>query len=153
MYASELPPAEPALKAARNVHRILNEKDAVKARVGLNHLLILPNSPSSLCLPRPRSFPLLAARHAPLSQLRTPDVVQIEFRNVCFTYPARPEQQVLNDLSFVVEEGQTAAFVGSSGSGKSTIVALLERFYNPDSGQVAWRWHMLPSLTAPHNRS
>ena len=43
--------------------------------------------------------------------------VQIEFRDVTFTYPARPEQQVLKGVSFVIPAGKTAAFVGSSGSG------------------------------------
>jgi ABC-type multidrug transport system fused ATPase/permease subunit len=43
---------------------------------------------------------------------------------------------VLSDVSFKIEAGSKAAFVGSSGSGKSTVVAMLEQFYQPDSGQV-----------------
>ncbi|TKS67246.1 Multidrug resistance protein 1 [Collichthys lucidus] len=61
---------------------------------------------------------------------------EIKFINCKFTYPTRPDVQVLNDLAVSVNPGQTLAFVGSSGCGKSTSVQLLERFYDPDDGQV-----------------
>ncbi|XP_040004037.1 bile salt export pump [Xiphias gladius] len=61
---------------------------------------------------------------------------EIEFVNCKFTYPTRPDIQVLNGLVASVKPGQTLAFVGSSGCGKSTSVQLLERFYDPDEGQV-----------------
>ncbi|MFP1682975.1 lipid A export permease/ATP-binding protein MsbA [Alloalcanivorax sp. C16-1] len=58
----------------------------------------------------------------------------IEFRDVTFGYdPAHP---VLNNLSFSVNSGETIALVGRSGAGKSTISAMLPRFFDPDSGQV-----------------
>ncbi|XP_030088446.2 ATP-binding cassette sub-family B member 5 isoform X2 [Serinus canaria] len=60
----------------------------------------------------------------------------IEFRNVHFAYPTRPEVQVLQGLSVKVKKGQTLALVGSSGCGKSTSIQLLERFYDPAEGQV-----------------
>uniref|UniRef100_A0A673MSS0 Bile salt export pump n=1 Tax=Sinocyclocheilus rhinocerous TaxID=307959 RepID=A0A673MSS0_9TELE len=60
----------------------------------------------------------------------------IEFIDCKFTYPSRPDIQVLNGLSVSVRPGQTLAFVGSSGCGKSTSVQLLERFYDPNSGRV-----------------
>ncbi|KAL3678872.1 hypothetical protein R1sor_021828 [Riccia sorocarpa] len=60
----------------------------------------------------------------------------IEFQRVHFRYPARPDITVLRDLSFVVPAGQTLALVGESGSGKSTVISLLERFYDPDSGSI-----------------
>ncbi|KAM9836236.1 bile salt export pump-like [Aulostomus maculatus] len=60
----------------------------------------------------------------------------IEFIDCKFTYPTRPDIQVLNGLSVSVKPGQTLAFVGSSGCGKSTSVQLLERFYDPDQGRV-----------------
>jgi ATP-binding cassette subfamily B (MDR/TAP) protein 1 len=60
----------------------------------------------------------------------------IEFKNVCFTYPTRPNVQVLKDFNLEIKPGQTVALVGASGSGKSTIVGLLEKFYVPDSGQI-----------------
>ncbi|CDW88003.1 abc transporter family protein [Stylonychia lemnae] len=61
---------------------------------------------------------------------------QIEFRNVTFTYPSRPEQKVLDNFSAVFEEGKTTAIVGASDSGKSTIIQMIERFYDPDQGSV-----------------
>ncbi|XP_077451283.1 bile salt export pump-like isoform X2 [Stigmatopora argus] len=60
----------------------------------------------------------------------------IEFINCKFIYPSRPDIQVLNGLSVAVKPGETLAFVGSSGCGKSTSVQLLERFYDPDKGKV-----------------
>lgn len=60
----------------------------------------------------------------------------LEFRNVVFRYPTRPMVPVLRGLSFRVEPGKHVALVGSSGCGKSTTISLLERFYDPLSGQV-----------------
>lgn len=60
----------------------------------------------------------------------------IEFRNVSFYYPARPDTKVLDDFSAKFEKGKTTAIVGPSGSGKSTIVQLIERFYDPSEGLV-----------------
>uniref|UniRef100_A0A8C3CIA4 ABC-type xenobiotic transporter n=1 Tax=Cairina moschata TaxID=8855 RepID=A0A8C3CIA4_CAIMO len=60
----------------------------------------------------------------------------IEFRNINFVYPTRPEVQVLQGLTVKVNKGQTLALVGSSGCGKSTTIQLLERFYDPAEGQV-----------------
>ncbi|XP_065439375.1 ATP-dependent translocase ABCB1-like isoform X1 [Chrysemys picta bellii] len=60
----------------------------------------------------------------------------IEFRDIHFVYPTRPEAQVLQGLSMKVNKGQTLALVGSSGCGKSTSIQLLERFYDPMAGQV-----------------
>src|SRR5690606_27317513 len=54
---------------------------------------------------------------------------EIEFRNVSFSYPSRPEVPVLRDVSCLIEAGKTTALVGPSGSGKSTMVSLLLRFY------------------------
>ncbi|KAJ3296847.1 ATP-binding cassette sub- B member 10, mitochondrial [Borealophlyctis nickersoniae] len=61
---------------------------------------------------------------------------EIEFRNVSFKYPTRPDAPVFRDLSFKVRAGETVAIVGHSGSGKSTIAQLLLRFYDPDAGQI-----------------
>jgi len=56
--------------------------------------------------------------------------------NVCFSYPARPDVQVLNNLSLTIPRGKVTALVGRSGAGKSTVAALLERLYAPSSGRV-----------------
>jgi len=60
---------------------------------------------------------------------------QIEFRKVGFTYPDSGIR-ALNDLSFVVEQGQTLAVLGKTGSGKSTLTALLGRLYDPTEGEI-----------------
>lgn len=61
---------------------------------------------------------------------------KVEFVDCKFTYPCRPDIQVLRGLTVSVKPGETLAFVGSSGCGKSTSVQLLERFYDPDQGKV-----------------
>ncbi|KAK7295696.1 hypothetical protein RJT34_18607 [Clitoria ternatea] len=60
----------------------------------------------------------------------------IELRHVYFRYPARPDVQIFSGFSLHVPSGTTAALVGQSGSGKSTVISLLERFYDPDAGEV-----------------
>lgn len=61
----------------------------------------------------------------------------IEFRDVSFAYPARPNIPVLTSLSLSINPGQFTALVGPSGAGKSTVLALLERFYSPASGTIS----------------
>lgn len=63
------------------------------------------------------------------------EVDSIEFKNVGFTYP-NSETKVLKDVSFSVKKGEVVAFVGSSGSGKTTIVNLLPRFYDIEEGSI-----------------
>ncbi|XP_073533916.1 ATP-binding cassette sub-family B member 5-like isoform X2 [Phyllobates terribilis] len=60
----------------------------------------------------------------------------IELQQILFNYPSRPDVSVLQDLSVTIQSGQTVAFVGSSGCGKSTSVQLLQRFYDPCLGAV-----------------
>lgn len=61
----------------------------------------------------------------------------LEFRNVHFTYPARPEVPIFQDFSLSIPSGSVTALVGPSGSGKSTVVSLLLRLYDPLSGEWA----------------
>ncbi|KAI9344640.1 P-loop containing nucleoside triphosphate hydrolase protein [Obelidium mucronatum] len=71
---------------------------------------------------------------------------KIEFKNVAFHYPTRPESKIFEDFSFTIEPGQTVAFVGPSGSGKSSTVQLIQRFYDPLSGTVSLDGRNLTSL-------
>ena len=61
---------------------------------------------------------------------------QVSLKNIAFSYPSRPEIQVLHDVSIYAASGQQIAIVGPSGAGKSTMVSLLLRFYEPQSGQI-----------------
>jgi ATP-binding cassette subfamily B (MDR/TAP) protein 1 len=61
---------------------------------------------------------------------------EIALENVEFHYPSRPSVQVVKGLSITFRAGKTAALVGASGSGKSTVVSLVERFYDPTQGVV-----------------
>lgn len=61
---------------------------------------------------------------------------RIEFNHVSFNYPSRLDFNVLQDISFTAEAGQTVALVGSSGSGKTTIASLILRFYDPTGGNI-----------------
>ncbi|XP_062084632.1 ABC transporter B family member 11-like [Humulus lupulus] len=60
----------------------------------------------------------------------------IELRDVYFSYPARPDEQIFNGFSLDIPSGTTTALVGQSGSGKSTVISLIERFYDPHAGEV-----------------
>lgn len=69
----------------------------------------------------------------------TPQVeggMRVKFKQVVFSYPARPGRQVLKGLDLEIQPGQFCALVGPSGAGKSTIISLLERMYHPESGAI-----------------
>jgi ATP-binding cassette subfamily B (MDR/TAP) protein 1 len=68
---------------------------------------------------------------------KTPEIVDahIELRNVNFSYPSRPDVQIFQNFSLTIPSGKTVALVGGSGSGKSTVISLIERFYDPTGGE------------------
>jgi ATP-binding cassette subfamily B protein len=61
---------------------------------------------------------------------------QIEFRNVSFSYPGKPDKKILDGLSFKIEAGQQVGIIGPTGAGKSSLIALLLRFYEPSEGEI-----------------
>lgn len=73
----------------------------------------------------------------------------VEFRNVHFAYPTRPNLNVLDDFHLVLEPGRTTALVGRSGSGKSTIASLLSRFYTPRDGSILLDTVPVDTLSRP----
>ncbi|KAE8731064.1 hypothetical protein F3Y22_tig00002840pilonHSYRG00094 [Hibiscus syriacus] len=70
----------------------------------------------------------------------------VELKNVDFAYPSRPNVKILNNVSLCVPSGKTIALVRSSGSGKSTMVSLIERFYDLTSGEVMLDGHDIKTL-------
>ncbi|KAG8139075.1 hypothetical protein E2320_001848, partial [Naja naja] len=71
---------------------------------------------------------------------------EIEFKNIYFSYPSRPNIQILRGLNLKIQPGQTIALVGSSGCGKSTTIQLLQRFYDPPQGQITIDGHDIRTL-------
>lgn len=89
-----------------------------------------------------RVLEILAEHGEPISMVDTNNAVvetingNLEFKNVVFAYPSRPEITVLNDISFEAKAGQKVAIVGPSGSGKSTMASLVLQFYHPQQGTI-----------------
>ncbi|KAL4806917.1 P-loop containing nucleoside triphosphate hydrolase protein [Aspergillus unguis] len=77
----------------------------------------------------------------------------IEFRNVSFRFPSRPDKPILQNLSLTVPAGKQTALVGLSGSGKSTVAGLITRFYDAEDGVVSIGGHDVRSLNVRHLRS
>ncbi|KAH7918713.1 P-loop containing nucleoside triphosphate hydrolase protein [Leucogyrophana mollusca] len=96
--------------------------------------------------------PLLRSEDLPTHQRSThitpTEKVQggIRFEDVWFSYPMRPEVPVLRGFSMTVQPGTFAAFVGASGSGKSTVIQLIERFYEPTSGAIYFDGEVISGL-------
>jgi ABC-type multidrug transport system fused ATPase/permease subunit len=102
---------------------------------------------------------LKVIRRVPAIDSSSPDGLKpsiagrIEFRNVCFAYPSRPDVPILSNFNIVIEKGQSVAFVGASGSGKSTIVALVLRMYDPQSGCILIDGKDIKEYNVVHLRS
>lgn len=78
---------------------------------------------------------------------------KLEFKDVHFSYPSRPDTPVLQDFNLTIRAGKTVGLVGSSGSGKSTIASLLERFYDPCEGYILLDGHDINRLQLKWLRS
>jgi ATP-binding cassette subfamily B (MDR/TAP) protein 1 len=70
----------------------------------------------------------------------------IELKGIKHVYPSRPEVVVMHDVDLIIPAGKVTALVGASGSGKSTVVGLIERFYTPIGGQVLLDGHDIQTL-------
>ena len=80
------------------------------------------------------------------STLDAPVRGRIAFEDVQFTYPTRPDASALGGITFEVQPGETVALVGPSGAGKTTIVQLIQRFYDPTGGRITLDGHNLRDL-------
>lgn len=98
--------------------------DLLRAAGAAERLSELLNAEPSIAAPaRPQRFP-------------DPMIGTLEYRNVEFHYPTRPDAPALHDFSLAIRPRETVAIVGPSGAGKSTLFQLAERFYDPQGGQV-----------------
>ncbi|TIA69522.1 hypothetical protein E3P91_03569 [Wallemia ichthyophaga] len=71
----------------------------------------------------------------------------VRFERCAFTYPTRPDATILRDVSFDVPQGQSVAIAGPSGAGKTSIIALLLRYYDPNGGRVTYNGHDIRAFT------
>ncbi|CAF3586174.1 unnamed protein product [Adineta steineri] len=77
----------------------------------------------------------------------------IQFKDVTFSYPTRQESYILQNFSMKIPSGKTIALVGASGCGKSTIIQLIQRFYDPNNGQILIDGHDIKTLNVQWLRS
>jgi len=89
----------------------------------------------------------------PDEKILSNDLPHLEFKNVVFSYPSRPQKTIFDCFNLKIHQGETVALVGNSGGGKSTTVGLVERFYDPSGGQLLYLGHDLKSLNVNWYRS
>jgi ATP-binding cassette subfamily B (MDR/TAP) protein 1 len=130
------PDAGKAIHAAQELERIVLLNDAED---GMQRL------PTEKSLEQPKS-----TEHELLHGL---DPWQVTFKDVSFVYPSRPNEYALDNFAITIERGQTLALVGRSGSGKTTCLSLLARFYAFDQGQILVDGHDIRDLDLNAYRS
>lgn len=122
---------------------------ALVAMAGAERVFRLVDAPpdwtdaeDAVALPDPRRD----GEHIPGAQAAGVSGARVEFRNVSFGY--NPERRVLHDIDFIAEPGQTIALVGHTGSGKSSIISLVAKFYLPTEGGVYLDGREIRTLTS-----
>lgn len=85
--------------------------------------------------------------------LDNPIAGELDVKDVSFAYPARPSVQVLKGINLNIPANKVTALVGASGCGKSTIISLLERFYDPAKGKICLDGHNVKDLNLQWLRS
>ena len=102
-----------------------------------------------------RTTPEPGTGHSSVNSGDEPDAHQldIKIRQLYFNYPSRPDQQILKGLDLDIPAGKTVALVGQSGCGKSTIIGLIQRFYDPASGSVMVNDQNLKNVNLMSHRS
>ncbi|KAF1315590.1 Multidrug resistance protein abc superfamily, partial [Globisporangium splendens] len=109
------------------------------------------NSGSKIVSLRDRKVPIDAFEESGLRPTKVEG--KIEFKDITFRYPTRKEVTVLKNYNLTIEAGQTVAFCGQSGGGKSTCISLIERFYDPIRGEVLLDGNNLKDLNLSWLRS
>ena len=112
--------------------------DLLRAAGATERLMELLHAPSHI----------ISKQNKPLAMKNTAGPA-IELRAVNFHYPSRPSQLALHDFSLQVMPGETVALVGESGAGKTTVFQLLQRFYDPQQGQIMLSGTALADLALP----
>ena len=122
-----------AQASAERLQSLLDtEPDVVDTGVARDRIRARAEELCEIAAVSPEEAALIDAETAPDGYGR--EVYEIEFREVSFAY--KPEEPVLDRVSFTARRGETIALVGSTGSGKSTVVSLLSRFYEPTGGEI-----------------
>jgi ATP-binding cassette subfamily B (MDR/TAP) protein 1 len=114
-----------------------------KARGAANHIIGLRRAQPPINLST-------GIKHFTAKNDKTP---AIEFRNVTFAYPSRPHSHVLRNVSLAFKQGESVGIVGASGSGKTTIAALVERFYDIESGDILIHGTPIKNIDVRFHRS
>jgi len=83
--------------------------------------------------------------HSPIT-INHPETAEIEFKGVSFCYPSRPEQAALSNINLTIPAGKIVAVVGPSGAGKTTLFELLQRFYDPQQGEISFNHTNITAL-------
>ena len=125
---------------------------AMHAAQDLQYIVEL-NDPENEVQWRPAESGILEHKRTEHELLHGLEPCQVAFKNVSFSYPSRPDKCALDNFTITVEPGQTLALVGQSGSGKSTCLSLLARFYPFHQGQILVDGHDIRSLDLKTYRS